>query len=322
MQGKYISSGWIDSHAHIYPAYKPYSSDPDSSGYMTGVTAVIDAGTCGADDIDIFYGMLKKYKTKVFALLNISKIGLSRMNELSDLKNIDFDLVDEYLRKYSDFLVGIKARISKSIVKENGIKPLKLATNYIKNKDLNLMVHIGNGPPTIKEILKLLGKNCIISHYLNGKENNILEDGKVMLEFLEAMERGMKLDIAHGTASFSFNVAKVVKESGIRLDLISTDIYDSNRENGPVYSLAKVMTKLLYLGYSLEEIIDSVTRIPSKLFKLKNMGEIKIGNCADFTIFEIVKKEVELVDSTNKKINYGLEIVPRSVVIDGEYIEI
>lgn len=125
-----------------------------------------------------------------------------------------------------------------------------------------------------------------------------------------------------GQQVFSFNVAKVVKESGIRLDLISTDIYDSNRENGPVYSLAKVMTKLLYLGYSLEEIIDSVTRIPSKLFKLKNMGEIKIGNCADFTIFEIVKKEVELVDSTNKKINYGLEIVPRSVVIDGEYIEI
>lgn len=322
LNGSYISSGWIDSHTHTYPAYKPYSSDPDSSGYKTGVTTVIDAGTCGANDIDIFYEMRKKYKTRVYALLNISKIGLSRIDELSDLNNINFSLVDKYLEKYPDFLVGIKARISKSIVKDNGVKPLELAVKYIKNKDLNLMVHIGNGPPTIKEILNLLGKNCIISHYLNGKKNNILNNNKIIDEFIKAKNRGMKLDIAHGTASFSFEIAKIVKNSEIDLDLTSTDIYDSNRENGPVYSLAKVMTKLLYLGYSLEDVINSVTKNPANTFNLKNLGEIKVGNYADFTIFNIINKEVELVDSMNERIIYNKEIIPQSVIINGEYIKI
>lgn len=318
----YISSGWIDSHTHTYPAYKPYSSTPDDSGYKTGVVTVVDAGTCGVDDVDIFYESLKEYKTKVYAFLNISKIGLAKIDELSDMKNLDFELAEKYLEKYPNFLLGLKARISRSIVKENGIKPLEKTINFIKNKNLKLMVHVGNAPPTIQEILNLLGKNTILSHYLNGKTNSILNEDKIIKEFTEALERGMLLDVAHGTESFAFSTGRIAKREGIPLHLTSTDIYDSNRENGPVYSLAKVMTKLLYLGYTLEEVINSVTKNPAEIFQLKNTGEIKVGNLADFTIFEIVKKETSLVDSNKEEVIFDREIVPKSVIIDGEYIEI
>ena len=57
----------------------------------------------------------------------------------------------------------------------------------------------------------------------------------------------------------SFLVAEYAKAQGIKPDTISTDIYRGNRIHGPVYSLANVMTKFLYLGYSLQEVVSAVT---------------------------------------------------------------
>ncbi len=52
-----------------------------------------------------------------------------------------------------EFIVGIKARMSKTVVGENGIKPLELAKKIqSENNDLPLMVHIGSAPPELEEV--------------------------------------------------------------------------------------------------------------------------------------------------------------------------
>lgn len=312
--GSYVSKGWVDSHTHSSPLFLPYGDEADKCGYPTGVTTVIDAGSTGADAIGEFYNISKNSKTRVKAFLNISKIGLSKMDELSNIENVDFSLIEEKLRLYPEFIVGLKVRMSKSIVKDNGIDPLKLTLEYNKNKNLKVMVHIGNGPPKIEDILELLDKNCILSHYLNGKENSIIRESRVLKEFESSLKKGVIIDVAHGNASFSFNTGRIVKKSGIPLNLISTDIYKANRENGPVYSLAHVMTKFLYLGYSLKDIIDAVTVNPMKTFNLKENS--------DLTIFDIEDKEITLVDSHGEKVKYNKVITPKSVVLKGEFIQI
>ena len=57
------------------------------------------------------------------------------------------DAVQQAVKRYPDFIVGLKARMSSSVVGENGITPLERAKAMQQaNGDLPLMVHIGNNP--------------------------------------------------------------------------------------------------------------------------------------------------------------------------------
>lgn len=149
----YVSAGWIDSHVHCYPKSPIYYDQPDSIGIATGVTTVVDAGSTGADDIDDFYTLTREATTDVYALLNISRVGLIAQNELANMANIDADAVKQAVQRHPDFIVGLKARMSSSVVGENGIIPLDHAkAMQAQNGDLPLMVHIGNNPPDLDEV--------------------------------------------------------------------------------------------------------------------------------------------------------------------------
>src|SRR5699024_3606213 len=119
---------------------------------------------------------------------------------------------------------------------------------FSNDTGLPLMVHIGSGPPAIQNILELLQKDDVITHFLNGKANNLFDrEGKPLPELQRAIDRGVHLDVGHGNASFSFTVANQAKANEVHFDTISTDIYRKNRMYGPVYSMSSVLTKFLYL---------------------------------------------------------------------------
>lgn len=318
----FVSSGWIDMHVHAFPEFDPYGDDVDEIGYKTGVTTIIDAGSTGADRLPDLVSSCKKSKTNVFAFLNISRIGLRRIDELSDLSWLDEDALKRAIAEHKDFIVGLKARISKSVVGLNGVEPLKIARKFSKDTDLPLMVHIGSGPPDINDVLDLLEKKDIITHYLNGKANNLFnENGKPLPKFLNAIKRGVHLDVGHGNASFSFQTAIQAKKYGIHFDTISTDIYRKNRLNGPVYSMANVLSKFLYLGYSLEEVIDAVTVNAAKWLRKPALGRIATGDTANLTIFTVEEEATSLLDSEGEERKADQKIVVKGVVINGEYIE-
>lgn len=321
-QTVYISSGWIDMHVHAFPEFNPYGDEVDEIGYKLGVTTIVDAGSTGADRIHDLIAYSQAAKTNVFAFLNISKIGLQRIDELSDLSWLNEEEVLTTVKKYPDFIVGLKARISNSVVGENGIKPLKLARKFSKSTNLPLMVHIGSSPPDISEILKLLKKKDVITHYLHGKNNNLFNNvGEPLPCLLEARKRGVHLDVGHGNASFSFRTAEDAKKHGIPFDTISTDIYRKNRLEGPVYSLADTLTKFLCLGYPLKDVIDAVTVNASKWLGKPALGRIATGDLANLTLFSVEDEPITLTDSDGIERVYDKQIEVKGVVINGEFIE-
>jgi dihydroorotase len=320
--GVYVSSGWIDLHVHAFPEFDPYGDEIDEIGVSHGVTTIVDAGSCGADRISDLAASRKKAKTNLYAFLNISRIGLKRVDELSNLEWIDKGKVVQAVNDYKEVIVGLKARISKSVVCESGIEPLRIARALSIETSLPLMVHIGSGPPTIDEIIPLLEKRDIITHYLNGKQNNLFDTkGNPLQVFKDAIERGVHLDVGHGTASFSFKVAEAAKQHHIGLNTISTDIYRKNRMNGPVYSMANVLTKFLSLGYSLEEVIAAVTTNAATWLKKLELGRIKVGDVANITLFTVQNEPIILTDSEGEKRVADRRIVTKGVVANGEFIE-
>ncbi|EMN5862266.1 amidohydrolase/deacetylase family metallohydrolase [Pluralibacter gergoviae] len=316
----YVSAGWIDLHVHCYPQSPIYHDEPDSVGIKTGVTTVIDAGSTGADDVDTFYELTRKCATDVYALLNISRVGLIAQNELANMANIDADAFAAAVKRHPDFIVGLKARMSSSVVGDNGITPLEKAKQFQKaNGDLPLMVHIGNNPPNLDEIADLLTAGDIITHCYNGKPNRILTPaGELRASVSAALKRGVKLDVGHGSASLSFAVAKQAIGMGILPNTISSDIYCRNRIDGPVYSLARVMAKFLALGMTLPQVIDCVTSHAAAAVRLNNKGKLAVGYDADLTLFTLKHQPLELVDAEKDVLHADRELVPLAAIRAGK----
>ncbi|ALD76914.1 MULTISPECIES: amidohydrolase/deacetylase family metallohydrolase [Citrobacter freundii complex] len=316
----YVSAGWIDSHVHCYPKSPIYHDQPDSVGIATGVTTVVDAGSTGADDIDDFYTLTREAATEVYALLNISRVGLIAQNELANMANIDADAVREAVKRHPDFIVGLKARMSSSVVGENGITPLDRAkAMQAQNGDLPLMVHIGNNPPDLDEIAERLSAGDIITHCYNGKPNRILTpQGELRASVTRAISRGVRLDVGHGTASLSFAVAKRAIELGILPHTISSDIYCRNRISGPVHSLANVMSKFLAIGMSLPQVIECVTANAADGLRLKQKGRLQVGLDADLTLFTLKRQPTVLVDAENDSLQAEQLLVPLAAIRAGK----
>ncbi|HHT8380760.1 MULTISPECIES: amidohydrolase/deacetylase family metallohydrolase [Citrobacter] len=316
----YVSAGWIDSHVHCYPKSPIYHDQPDSVGIATGVTTVVDAGSTGADDIDDFYTLTRKATTEVYALLNISRVGLIAQNELANMANIDADAVRQAVKRHPDFIVGLKARMSSSVVGENGITPLERAkAMQAQNGDLPLMVHIGNNPPDLDEIAERLTAGDIITHCYNGKPNRILTpQGELRASVTRAISRGVRLDVGHGTASLSFAVTKRAIGLGILPHTISSDIYCRNRISGPVYSLANVMSKFLAIGMSLPQVIECVTANAADGLRLKQKGRLQVGLDADLTLFTLKRQPTVLVDAENDSLQAEQLLVPLAAIRAGK----
>ncbi|QCA03177.1 amidohydrolase/deacetylase family metallohydrolase [Pantoea vagans] len=318
----YLSAGWIDSHVHCYPKSPIYHDEADAIGVAHGVTTVVDAGSTGAEHIDDFYQLTRAAQTQVYALINIARTGIVTQNELADMTQIDGEAVQQAVVRLPDFIVGLKARISSSVVGQNGVQPLiKAKAIQQESGGLPLMVHIGNNPPNLDQIADLLTTGDIITHCFNGKPNRILTpQGELKAAVRHAIARGVKLDVGHGSASFSFEVARVAIAQGILPDTISSDIYCRNRLAGPVHSLAHVMSKFFSVGMTLPQVIDCVTVNAAAGLRLLRKGQLKVGYDADLTVFSVKEETRPFIDSEGEQVTGEKHLVPLAAVVAGTWI--
>lgn len=265
----YLSPGWIDLHTHVYDGVTPLSVKADDVGLRTGVHLVVDAGSAGEATVRGFREYVApRSETQILAWLHISSIGLVHLQESTDLSLLSVERTVKAIAEHRPFLCGVKARISSDIVGANGTQPLVLAKQAARETGLPLMVHIGEAPPAIDEVLDLLDAGDVITHCYHGKTGHPWGlDGLPRPALTRALARGVKLDVGHGAASFSFDVCRRALAAGHAPFSISTDVHMRNI-HGPVYDLATTMSKLLTLGMELPDVVTAVTLAPSEVLRL------------------------------------------------------
>lgn len=320
--GYYVTPGFIDIHTHVYP--KSFLGlDPDVLGLQRGATAVLDAGSSGADTYEDFRAnYIDKAKTKVFTLLNISKEGILRGHELNDPSKVDVEACKEVISKHRDNIVGIKARASASVVGDQGLRPIVVAARTAHEVGLPLFVHIGHFPPALYDVLDLLEDGDGITHAFHGKPGGIIgEDGKIMPQALHARARGVRFDVGHGIESFSFKTYEKALALNFDCDTISTDLHVQNYE-GPVYSIAAVMSKLVSLGEPFADAVAKVTSAPAAQFHLDGLGHIAPGMIGDLNIVSYADSGDEVADSMGDTIHLKKKIsVVESIYSRGDQVE-
>lgn len=316
-----VTPSLVDMHTHVFPDVTPLGVLPDIVGVNMGVGILVDAGSAGAYTFEDFKkNVICKSRTKVYEFLNIAKDGLKKgTGELSDYNNIDIEANKKVILNNREVIKGIKVRASASVVGNLGIGPVKIAKEFAKEMELPLMVHIGNAPPELKDVLNLLDKGDIVTHIYHGKQGGLFNpDGTVLKEALDAYERGVLFDVGHGTSSFNFKVAQKAFSLDIKPHTVGTDIYNQNI-NGPVYSLTTTLTKLVNLGLSLGEVVTLATINPRTILGIENQP-IETGYKAEITVMQKIDEQYLLIDSDGNKMKSNFKLVPRYLITGEELI--
>ncbi len=319
--GMYISPGWVDLHAHLLPpSHKKIGSPLSRVGARTGVTALLDAGTTGANNYQMFEQHVAAGALEdVFALMNIKRDGI-RIRDLYRLKPglEDFEMMTR-VREANPLIKGLKVRASvEDSVRKDPMYYVRKIREAGDRLDLPVMIHIANPPPTVPEILPYMHEGDILTHALRSPGHNILEDkGKLRPETQDALERGVLIDIGHGFASFSFEAAERALEEGFTEFTISSDLWSVS---APMHArtFANVMTQFLALGMSLENVIERASTRPARILGIER--EIAPGKPASLTVFSAPSGEFSCQDCVGEKRVSRQRVFPEWTVHRGEII--
>jgi dihydroorotase len=309
-------------HAHVYDGFTSLGVDADSVGLKKGVHCIADAGSAGAATLaGLTHYVVPTKQTMLRAWLNVSSIGLVHMNEYSDLRQVNVETAVKAVEANQPFICGIKTRCSGIIVEDKGIFPFQRAVEAARQANVPLMVHVGETPPHPEEFMGFLQQGDVISHCFHGKERVLWnEEGQPIQPLIEAMSRGVILDVAHGAASFDHRIARRAIAAGHRDFVISTDLHIRNL-NGPVYDLPTTMTKLMDCGLTLAEVIAAVTLKPAKILGLENWCRMEAG-IQRATLFRLrepdAARDVRFFDSFKNPLYPARIIEPAMIVVNGK----
>jgi dihydroorotase len=327
LKGAYLSRGWVDMHTHIYYGATDLSLLPEQIGMKTGVTCLVDCGSAGEANFAGFRRYIAESADEnIFAFLNLGSIGLVACNRVSELvmgyRSVDFERTIKVIEANRSLIRGIKVRASQVITGDLGIECVRLAKKIARIAGLPLIIHVGEPPPLLDDILPLLEKGDVITHAYNGKSGgNIMEDSFTFTLAKEAQSRGVVMDVGHGSASFSFEVARFAFEQGLAPDVISSDLH-CNSYAGPVFDLPTTLSKLIALGMSLEDVIECVTSAPRRvLSEPVNENWLVPGQPADFTAFTVESVELKTLDSMGSELQLNKFILPQLAVLGSKWKE-
>jgi len=318
---KIVVPGFIDFHVHVYYGATPLGIDADEYCLVKGSTTVVDAGSSG---LHTFLG-LKKYiiersNTRIYALLSICSIGLTaaKINvHLTDDRFFNVEDSCKLIKENRAHIIGVKWHHS------YGLKALLFARELANKSSCFLMCENSaylHYP--LENVLRFMKKGDVLTHIFQGGPNpGILdEDGRISSDIIKAINRGIILDVGHGSKSFSFKIAEKALKEGIKPNIISTDLYNENL-NGPVFDLPTTLSKFIALGLELEEVIEAATTTPAKLIGVRDIGNLKPGSFADILIIKLINGHFTYVDCYGEIRDASKKILPEVIIKNGKVLK-
>ncbi len=319
-RGLLVVPGLIDLHVHVYPHHMPLGLEADPLCPAGGVTTMLDAGSAGSRNFAGFRrDVIDRIDTQVFGLVNLASTGLiaADLGELVDRRHADPAGVLRTIDENPGVAVGVKIRAGKHIIGEGeqGWENFREAVLAARESGTWLMVHIGESPMTIPEMLEHLEPGDCITHCFKGGSTRILDDDdSVFSAVRDASEAGVIFDVGHGYGSFNWETCQASLDGGLEPTTISTDLHEKNL-HGPVYDMPTTMSKFLHLGVPLERVVAmSTTRPAAVLGQADQLGTLRVGTVADVAVLERHVGRFKLTDSYRQD-RVGEELLVASTTV-------
>jgi dihydroorotase len=319
-RGLLVVPGLIDLHVHVYTDHMPLGIEADPLCPAGGVTTMLDAGSAGSRNFPGFRrDVIDRIQTQVFGLVNLASPGLiaADLGELVDRRHADPVGVVRTIAENPGVAIGVKIRAGKHIIGEGeqGWENFRDAVQAARESGTWLMVHIGESPMSIPEMLELLEPGDCITHCFKGGSTRILDhDDSVFSAVRDASAAGVIFDVGHGYGSFNWETCQACLEGGLEPTTISTDLHQKNL-HGPVYDMPTTMSKFLHLGVPLERVIEmSTTRPAAVLGQAEQLGTLRVGTVADIAVLQRHEGRFVLTDSYSQE-RIGEELLVAAATI-------
>ena len=294
---KLVVPGLIDFHMHARDAELPASEI-----LKTGVTTFLDGGSRGADNID---DLIAKARTanRMRIFINVGRLGNNPDGKgefLDGLEQADVAKAIAGVKKHREWIIGIKARLSRDVAKERDMQVLLRAREVADATKLPIMIHIGDTYSPLTQLLPILKAGDIVTHPYAPVGGVLDEKGKLLNAAVNARKRGILFDFGNGrVAHWNWEVAESAIKQGFAPDTISTDLNLASRTD-QVFDLPNVMSKFLAMGMPLKQVIAAATINAAKGIKeLNALGTLRPGAIADITVLTLAQGSFDQYDNYN-----------------------
>ena len=325
-KGKLVTPGLIDMHTHVYRYGITLSVDSDAVGFQNGVTTVLDCGSTGSGT---FMGF-RKYvidvvPTRVYALLNISSIGLVVTNEIYlDPAMINARSAIAMISNNRDRIMGVKVRImGRHSDLAHDLEVMKTAREVADATGLPIMMHWSVEP----DLLNVLKTGDILAHPFNPPSPNSAnlfgsdaQADKVLPQILTLKDRGIFTDGQLATTHHSWAISEKAASQGWWPDSISTDI--SRTPDGQPASVLVPMSEFLHLGMPLDKVIAGVTSTPARIMNFpEKVGTLEPGVVADVAVLDLQQGSFEYNDGARQMRTLKQQFVATATIKGGIFLK-
>ena len=328
-EGFYVTPGLIDMHSHHFFGTLPdrylcnglEALPPDGFTFRCGVTTVVDAGSSGWKSFKLFKEQtIQSSKTRVLAFLNIVGEGMRGGPYEQNLNDMDSKMTALVIQQNPE-LVGIK------VAHYSGGEwdPVDRAVEAGKIANVPVMIDFGEHQPpfSLEELLlKHLRPGDIFTHAfanVSGRMSVVDKQDQVYPFVWTAQKRGIIFDLGHGGGSFSFSQAIPAIKAGFFPTTISTDLHTGSMNAG-MKDMDNVMSKLINLGMSLQQVISRSTWIPAQTIKREQLGHLSVGSGADVAIFNLREGKFGFIDAAGFRMDGTRKLECEMTIRDGKIV--
>jgi dihydroorotase len=351
LTGKIAVPGMIDTHGHIYEHVTgKFGLNADMVGVRSGVTTVVDQGGPSCMTLPGFRAFIAEpSNTRVLCFISAYLVGGLEGHyypELYGPAQVNVEHTVRVARENPDLVRGIKAHAEIGGASRWGLDVIKLGKEIARGAGLPLYIHLGQLWPEkegthidpdelVRELVPLMDEGDVLAHPFTRHPGGFIstETGKVHPIVWAALERGVTVDVGHGS-HFSFDMARQVIEAGIRPFTLGADMHgynvkvakaDEERTKNPFFGVApfnltNAMSKLLVLGMSLPDVVATVTCNPAKMLGLQDeIGTLAVGRTADVSVLELPNGAFDLADNSGVSVTAPQMVVPVFCLRGGAY---
>ena len=336
--GQLVLPGLIDTHAHVYQYVTGrFGMNADMVGVQSGVTSLIDQGGPSCMTLPGFrHFVAEQAQSRVYAFLSAYLVGGLEGHYYPDLYRpdcVDIDATVKSAVANRDLVRGIKAHAEIGGFARWGIRVIEMAAEIGRRAELPVYVHFGqlwglpasgtNGEDVdtiLERVIPLLRPGDVLAHPFTRHPGGFVNTkGDVHPVIQAALERGLKVDVGHGS-HFSYRLARKAIDAGIVPHTLGADIHGYNThvpapagtpdehaddENHPFagqakFSLVQAMSSMVALGLTLEQVVPMVTSNPAAMLGLSDqIGALRPGMEADVSVLR--EKQGRFVLRDNEK---------------------
>jgi dihydroorotase len=355
VSGKLVLPGLIDTHAHVYQYVTgTFGLNPDLVGVRSGVTTLVDQGGPSCMTLPGFRKFIvEPAKSRVIAFISSYLAGGLEGHLYPDLYQPSCVNVEHTVRvakENPDIVRGVKAHAEIGGASRWGVEVVKLSAQIGREADLPVYVHLGQLWPTkdhmvmdadelVRQVVPLVKAGDVLAHPFTRHPGGFINaEGKVHPIVWEAIARGVRVDVGHGS-HFSFDMARKALDAGIIPFTLGADLHglnvrppednafrmsEADRQSNPFFGVAPfglthAMTELLTLGLSLNDVVKTVTSNAAELVKMSdNIGSLAVGRAADVSVLDMLSGKFTLQDNLRVKVTAEKYLAPVFCLLAGK----